>query len=138
MASTLVTDTSVIYAVLDSDDRDHQRCSAILTSGVTVALPAPVITETCLVAQSRRNARLAAVLLENAVDGTLVVIDLDTRDYARIRELLMKYADTGLDVVDASVVAISERLGEDTIATLDRRHFSVVRPLHVEAFKLVP
>ena len=41
-------------------------------------------------------------------------------------------------LVDASVVAIAERLEQDTIATLDRRHFSVVRPLHVDAFTLVP
>jgi hypothetical protein len=40
--------------------------------------------------------------------------------------------------VDASVVVVAERLEETTIATLDHRHFSVVRPLHAEAFTLVP
>jgi predicted nucleic acid-binding protein len=43
-----------------------------------------------------------------------------------------------LGTVDASVVAVSERLGTHTIATLDRRHFSVVRPAHIPAFDLVP
>jgi uncharacterized protein len=38
----------------------------------------------------------------------------------------------------ASLIAIAERLGIDTIATLDRRHFTVVRPAHVEAFTLLP
>ena len=41
-----------------------------------------------------------------------------------------------LGTVDASVVAAAERLGITAIATLDRRHFSVVRPRHVEAFAL--
>jgi len=36
------------------------------------------------------------------------------------------------------VVAAAERLKITHIATLDRRHFSVVRPAHVEAFELVP
>ncbi len=43
-----------------------------------------------------------------------------------------------LGATDASVVAIAERLGIDTIATLDRRHFTVVRPAHIEAFTLLP
>jgi predicted nucleic acid-binding protein len=40
--------------------------------------------------------------------------------------------------VDASVVATAERLGIVEVATLDRRHFSVVRPRHTEAFRLLP
>jgi hypothetical protein len=36
------------------------------------------------------------------------------------------------------VIATAERLGSATVATLDRRHFSVVRPKHVAAFDLVP
>lgn len=32
----------------------------------------------------------------------------------------------------------NERLGTDTIATLDRREFSVVRPRPVVSFTLVP
>jgi uncharacterized protein len=38
--------------------------------------------------------------------------------------------------VDASVVAIAERLGIQEVATVDRRHFSVVRPRHTAAFVL--
>ena len=45
---------------------------------------------------------------------------------------------TPMDVVDASVVAVAERLGVSTIATINRRDFAVVRPLHVAAFELVP
>jgi hypothetical protein len=35
-------------------------------------------------------------------------------------------------------LATAERLGVDTIATFDRRHFGVVRPSHTDAFILVP
>ncbi|MGH9917869.1 MAG: type II toxin-antitoxin system VapC family toxin, partial [Nitrososphaerales archaeon] len=48
------------------------------------------------------------------------------------------YADLGLGTVDATVVAIAERLAVAQIATLDRRHFTVVRPAHVAAFELLP
>ncbi len=57
---------------------------------------------------------------------------------ARAAQLVEQYADLSLGGTDASVVALAERLGEPTRATLDRRHFSVVRPPHVEAFDLLP
>jgi hypothetical protein len=53
-------------------------------------------------------------------------------------ELVEVHADLGLGATDASVVAIAERLDLSDIASLDRRHFSVVRPSHVAAFTLVP
>ena len=53
-------------------------------------------------------------------------------------ELVETYADMPLGGVDASVVAIAERVSETMIATLDRRHFGVVRPAHATAFELVP
>lgn len=56
----------------------------------------------------------------------------------RIAELVAHYHDLPLGTVDASVVVAAERLSVTTIATIDRRHFSVVRPRHVAAFELLP
>lgn len=39
----------------------------------------------------------------------------------------------GLGLVDASVVAIAERLGAIIIATLNHRDFRVVRPRNVQS-----
>jgi predicted nucleic acid-binding protein len=36
------------------------------------------------------------------------------------------------------VIATAERLGVTEVATLDRRHFSVVRPRHTPALTLLP
>jgi hypothetical protein len=77
-------------------------------------------------------------LLASVGDRSVAVVDLDEEEYQRVRVLLRTYADVGLEFVDAAVVAVAERLEEDTIATLDSKHFSVVRPLHVPAFTLVP
>jgi len=70
--------------------------------------------------------------------GELRLVELALADVSRMAELTHRYADLGLGGTDASVVAIAERLGVDRIATFDRRHFSVVRPRHVEAFQLLP
>lgn len=65
-------------------------------------------------------------------------IDLTTADYARMADLVNMYETLPLGTTDASVVAIAERLGLTEVATLDRRHFTVVRPKHADALSLLP
>ncbi len=52
--------------------------------------------------------------------------------------LAERYADLGLGGTDASLVALAERLGLTTLATFDRRHFTVVRPAHTPSCTLLP
>jgi len=40
--------------------------------------------------------------------------------------------------VDASIVAVGERLRINTILTTDRRHFSLFRPRHCRSFTILP
>lgn len=70
--------------------------------------------------------------------GELLVEHVTAADWLRIAELVAKYRDLRLGTVDASVVALAERLRISTVITLDERHFRVVRPAHVEAFTLIP
>lgn len=136
---TLVCDSGVVIAALNRGDRNHDRCAALLGSGSAVAtLPAPTIVEIDWVSR-RRGARDATDALLKSIDRReVLVVDLDEEDYRRVRALQNRYADLPLDFVDAAVVAVAERLEQTRIATLDRRHLAVVRPLHVPAFELVP
>jgi predicted nucleic acid-binding protein len=70
--------------------------------------------------------------------GAFSVEPVAARDWLRIAELVARYRDLPLGTVDASVVTTAERLGVEEIATVDRRHFTVVRPSHVAAFTLLP
>jgi len=71
-------------------------------------------------------------------DGTFEPADLTAADLRRAAELVIQYADLPLGTTDATVIAIAERPGIDEIATLDRRHFTVVRPRHARALTLLP
>ena len=64
--------------------------------------------------------------------------DLRPVDYQRSIELIRQYADLGLGFVDASIIAIAERLNLTEIATHNHRDFAVVRPAHCDAFELIP
>lgn len=134
----LVCDTSVVYATLDVAEKHHSACVSLVFTGATVVVPAPVLVELDHLARARRLSGAIDAVLAAVEDGSLVVAPLDLEDYARVRALVARYADQPLSLVDAAVVAIAERLEQTVIATLDRRHFSVIRPLHAPAFELVP
>jgi uncharacterized protein len=68
----------------------------------------------------------------------MTLAPLTTEDTDRMAELVETYASLGLGGVDAAVIAIAERLNVATVATLDRRDFTVVRPRHVKALTLIP
>ncbi len=53
-------------------------------------------------------------------------------------ELVVAYGDLPLGTTDASVIAIAERFKLTDVATLDRRHFTVIRPSHVNSLTLLP
>jgi len=88
------------------------------------------------------NARLhpgvLIALLDDVAAGAFLIEELTRPDYVRVRELCDRYADADIGFVDAAVLAITERLGEPKLATLDRRHFALLRPRHVNALTLLP
>jgi predicted nucleic acid-binding protein len=97
-----------------------------------------VITEVSYLLASRVGIETEVRFLGDLAAGELVPEAVEAGDWLRIAELVAAYRDLPLGTVDASVVVAAERLGGRLIATLDRRHFSVVRPSHIDAFDLVP
>jgi hypothetical protein len=70
--------------------------------------------------------------------GSFALEPVQPDDLLRMAELVAQYHDLPLGTVDTSVIATAERLRVTEIATVDRRHFTVVRPAHTEAFHLLP
>ncbi len=101
-------------------------------------VPGLVLAELDYWCHERLDAGAWLMFLEDVLAGAYRVEHPTPADLVRCLELQRQYADLRLGVVDASVVALVERLGEQAVATLDHRHFSVVRPHHVAALQLVP
>jgi uncharacterized protein len=136
----LVVDTGVIFAVADRDDGDHDACDELVAAYAAreLLVPTPVIVESAWLIESRLGPRAEAAFLRSVNDEELTRVDLEPSDWTRVVELVETYADLGLGVVDASVIAVTERLNIATVATLNGRDFRVVRPRHVDAFELLP
>jgi predicted nucleic acid-binding protein len=135
----LVLDTGPIVAALDAGDQDHTACARLFElpreRRMTIA---PVLVELDHLLTRQVGPDAFPALLETVRRGELDVIDLGEKDYARVQELMRTYADLRVGFVDAAVLAVVERLGEPKLATLDHRHFSVMRPRHVDALELLP
>jgi predicted nucleic acid-binding protein len=86
-----------------------------------------VITEVVYLLATRLGFAAEVRFLGDLATGNLIPEPVATSDWLRIAELVARYRELPLGTVDASVVATAERLSITEIATLDRRHFAVVR-----------
>jgi uncharacterized protein len=135
----VILDTGVLYAAMAPRDRRHAQCAALLRAGLELLLPAPVLVELdYFLTELTATYRAFDEVLRRVENGALTVLDLDSEDYPRVRQLCAQYGDWPLGFVDAAIVAIAERERQTQIGTLDHRHFGVIRPRHVAAFTLLP
>jgi uncharacterized protein len=100
-------------------------------------VPAPIVAEVGYLLHRKGTPRAESAFLRSLAAGDLRTVELTSEGYSRMADLVDTYADLPLGMSDASMVALAERLGVAQVATLDRRHFRVVRPPHVDAFILL-
>lgn len=122
-----------------ADDADHERCVPLLqSSGERRVVPTPVLVELDHLLGRELGPEAFPALLDTIKADELDLEDLTSADYERATELMRTYADLEVGFVDCAVLAVTERLGEPKLATLDHRHFGTMRPRHVEALELLP
>jgi hypothetical protein len=135
----LIVDAGPLVAAAATRDRNHARCVKLLTdAGRPLVVPTLVVTEVAYFLGDRIGINAERAFAESFRSGELIAEPVEPADWDRIAELLDEYADLGIGIVDASVLAACERLDQTRLATLDRRHFSVVRPRHCSILELVP
>ena len=135
----LILDTGPLYASLDRSDADHVACRALIeATKEPLVIPSPVLVEVDYWINQRLHPGVLVALLADIESGAYAVADLAPPDYERVRDLCDRYADSDIGFVDAAVLAIVERLNEPKLATLDRRHFGLLRPRHRDSLELLP
>jgi hypothetical protein len=135
----IVVDTGPLYAAADHSDAHHESCArAFEDTTEQLVVPVSVVIETSFLIERHLGSPAESAFLSSLEPSGLVIEHLGTADLERMAELVSTYADMPLGAVDASVVAVAERLGAITLFTIDRRHFSVVRPRHTDVFTLLP
>jgi predicted nucleic acid-binding protein len=138
----ILVDTNVIVALADRSDTAHERCRRWLEKQTDeLALPITVLAEASYLNDRFGGPPAEAQFLDSVGSEParrFLPVNLTDADLRRMSELVRQYADRRLGGTDASLVAVAERLGIATIATMNRRDFDNVRPRHVPAFTIVP
>lgn len=119
---SIAVDAGPLIALFKGGDNHHTDAVAFLRGNsdrlVTNLI---VVTEVC----SLLSRQFVASFLEWGM-GSLDIDQATAGDMPRIIEIMHKYADLPADFADASLIALCERRGLTSIATLDR-DFDVYR-----------
>lgn len=135
----IVVDTSFVYALLDRRDRRHAEAAGWYEGfDDGVATTPLILAEIDHLTRTRTGSASSRAFRRNLADGAYLVEWWDDAGSASV-EVAEAYADLGLSLADASLVALAARLGTHAIATFDERHFRALRPLAGRsAFQLLP
>lgn len=135
----VLIDTGFVYAVINRTERQHEAATRVAREiREPMLLPTPVIVEVAfLLLRDIGPLAVADFVGELATTG-MVLVDPEVTDYDRAAAVLCQYSDARIDLVDALIVALAERLNINLILTLDQRRFRMFRPKHCTAFELLP
>ena len=133
----MLVDTGPIVAILLESDEHHEACVEQLHHIRGPLLTCwPVITEA---AWLLRAYPLALRMLLSSFHGRpFELLPLDEADLSGIAAILAKYRGLRIQLADACLVYLANREGIETMFTLDRRDFGVLRMARGKKFRVIP
>ena len=134
-----VADTGFVVALLNRTDAKHQVVAdAYAQLPYPILLPQTVLAEVAYLIGHVAGIVAVATFLREVPTSQFQLVALTDQDVQRVADILQQYADSRVDFVDASVMAVAERYGITTVLTLDHRDFRLFRPHHCPYFDLLP
>ena len=135
----IICDASAVIAVLDGSERLHGSARAALEDeGGPLVLSPFVCAEIDYLLGRRRGVDTEVAFLATVADETFRLAPFGASDVARAIQVIDRYRDLDVGLVDASIVVLAERFRTRKVFTLDRRHFDALRPLQGGRFEVLP
>ena len=137
MNGRVLVDTGPIVAILSESDQHHQACVEELQRIRGPLLTCwPVITEAAWLLRAYPR---AVQRLLSCFDGRpFELAPLGEEDLPGIAGILFKYRGTGVQLADATLIHLAGRDGIETVFTLDRRDFGVLRLAGGKRPRIIP
>ena len=133
-----VADTGFIVALLNRSDARHAEVTAVYQQQRLIFFPQTVLAEVAYLLGRNAGISIVAAFLRGIAPSRFTLMALSDSNLMRVAGILEKYADSRIDFVDASVMAVAERYNISTVLTLDQRDFRIFRPQHCNSFELLP
>jgi uncharacterized protein len=135
----IVADTSFIYALLDRRDGRHGEARSWYEDEQPELATTPLVLAEADHLAATRGGGTAAQAFRRDVRAGAYAVEWWPGAESDAAGLAERYAELGLGLTDASLIALLERLGDIRIATFDERHFRAVRPASRHAaYTLLP
>lgn len=135
----ILADTSGLLAAFGYDSRPHQQARAAYENDHGPVIMSPyVLAELDYMLLQRAGVKAETELLREVAAGVFKLAEFDSRNVAQAADLVERYADLRIGIADASIVVLAEKYGTTRVLTLDERHFRAMRPLHADAFTILP
>lgn len=135
----MIVDTSALLAFFNPRDPDHEAVAAVIEQADEPLVVSPyVLAELDDLVATRVGVEAELAVLAELAGGAWDLPSFDAGDLARARLVVQRYADQAIGLADASIVVLADRTQTTTVCTLDRRRFTVVRPLDGGAFSVRP
>jgi len=138
IVSPVIADTSALLAFFDASEPDHEAVSEVLDAADVLVVSPYVVAELDYLVATRHGVDDELVVLDELAGGAWDLAAFDEAGLRRAREVIASYRDQQIGVTDASLVVLAERYRTRRIATLDRRHFDVLRSLDGAHFEVLP
>ena len=136
---TAILDISFLVATVDIKDENYGRIlDVIVDSKEVLVLPTTVLPEVCHLLASRLGYPITRQVLTELANSNVIIEGIDKTDLKRVTEILDQYNDSKLNFVDATIVAIAERMNITKIFTLNKPIFSIISPQHCAGFEIFP
>jgi predicted nucleic acid-binding protein len=135
----LVLDTGVIYAALDRGDPDHEPCISLVEgTHEQQIIPDPVLVELDYWLGEAGSLDTWLQFCQDVAAGVYALWPMNATLLDEAAALQHRFHDHPIGFVDAAVFCTCVALGEDKVATLDRRHFSVLRTQEGRSLRILP
>ncbi len=134
----VIVDTSALLAFFDASEPDHEAVSEVLAAADALVVSPYVVAELDYLVATRHGVDDELAVLDELAGGAWDLAAFDEEGLRRARGIIASYRDQEIGVVDASIVVLAERYRTRTIASLDRRHFDVLRSLVGGYFEVLP
>jgi predicted nucleic acid-binding protein len=124
----ILLDASGLFAAFDTDAREHEAARRSLLASQPFRLLSPfVLAELDYLIEKRLGRVVRSSFLEEVSLGAYRLTPWAADDVAEARAVVMRYADLGVSLADASIVVLAHRYDVKDVLTLDQRHFRVLQ-----------
>lgn len=133
-ATAIICDTGALLDYLVAGSPDHTAFRDVIDEARTRYVPDLVLAELDYFLRAERDAMRS--FMGDLARGAFTYAPAGVDQLSRAMQIDQQYGDLRLGLVDASIVALAERVGVRRIATRDVRHFSAIRFADGSAFEL--